>query len=103
MPSTTPMLGGEWSSPYTGEPPTSLSPVIDVVVRLAENIQVAAARAGAFAVPDRPRVVTIMGGRGTGKSTVLQFAAQALGANRDYVVLPVIDPEAFAVGDSLVG
>ncbi len=56
-----------------------------------------------MSAPDRPRVVTIFGERGTGKSTILLFALRELARSDDFHVLPVIDPDGFARGDSLGG
>jgi hypothetical protein len=55
-----------------------------------------------FETPDRPQTITLMGGRGQGKSTALVYATAAL-RDAGHLVLPVIDPEQFAPGDTLIG
>jgi hypothetical protein len=92
----------EWSVPFDGDPPTPLVPAIAEVEALVLGLA-PTKREGTIAVPDRPRVVTILGGRGTGKSTVLQFAMRRLQQRPECLVLPVIDPETFASRDSLGG
>jgi hypothetical protein len=92
----------EWSLPFDGAPPEPIQPVVAQVIGLIRSLVSGAPRAS-MAVPDRPRVVTIFGDRGTGKSTVLQFALRGLSQIEDCLVLPVIDPEGFAIGDSLGG
>jgi hypothetical protein len=93
----------EWSSPYEGDPPPDIKASVDEVVHFVNRISTSPTSAGAYPIPDRPRVVSILGGRGTGKSTLLQFAVRALAKEPNTVVLPVVDPEAFAPGDSLAG
>lgn len=93
----------EWSSTFEGSPPEQLAPKVNDVVGLVRSLAGPGVPGGSIAVPDRPRVVTIFGNRGTGKSTVLQFALHSLRSNPDCLVLPVIDPEGFARGDSLGG
>lgn len=93
----------EWSSRFEGSPPEQLAPRVEEVVDLIRGLTPSGVPTGSIAVPDRPRVVTIFGDRGTGKSTVLQFALHSLRGNPDCLVLPVIDPEGFASGDSLGG
>lgn len=78
--------------------------MVNEVVELVNSLPSSTVEApGAFPIPDRPRVISIFGGRGTGKSTALYFAAHALRAETNFLVLPVIDPESFALGDSLGG
>lgn len=93
---------GEWSLPYSGEAPAALAQEIERTFRLTRGLA-PRANGAEMAVPDRPRVVTILGDRGMGKSTVLRFALRMLRTEPSCVVLPVIDPESFAIGDSLAG
>lgn len=90
----------EWSSSFDGDPPEQLVQPIDATVELVRGLA-GSTGSGSMAIPDRPRVVTIFGDRGMGKSTVLRFAMRGLAHNQDCLVLPVIDPEGFALGDSL--
>lgn len=101
----TPPLNSEWSSSFSGDVPDSIAALGERIGFLVGSLQTPTAgqEQGAFAVPDRARIVSIFGGRGTGKSTILQFSAHSLAAEPDHVVLSVIDPEAFSPGDSLVG
>lgn len=92
----------EWSLPFDGDAPKTLQPAVDRVVSFVRQLQLPSGTA-AMSAPDRPRVVTILGERGTGKSTVLQFALRELSRHPNYHVLPVIDPDGFARGDSLGG
>jgi hypothetical protein len=92
----------EWSLPFDGDAPKILQPAVDRVVALVRQLQLPGGPA-TMAAPDRPRVVTILGERGTGKSTALQFALHELSRHPHYHVLPVIDPDGFARGDSLGG
>lgn len=90
----------EWSTLYSGAPPEELRPKLDHVVSLVHSLTGPAH--GSLAIPDRPRTVTIVGGRGQGKSTTLTFAIDLL-RDRGRLVLPPVDPERFAAGDTLTG
>lgn len=57
----------------------------------------------AYPQTDRPRTITIVGGRGSGKSTLLRKVVNDLSQREDCLVLPVIEPEVFAPGESLGG
>ncbi len=103
MAHTQPMPDSEWSSTFKGSPPTALGRTIAKVVSLVESIPLTRDGEGVYVIPDRPRVVSIFGGRGTGKSTALYFSAQELRGSARNLVLPVTDPESFAPGDSLAG
>jgi hypothetical protein len=92
----------EWSKTFGGDVPEPLSPIVSEVVRLVRSLS-PKLETGGISVPDRARAVTILGGRGTGKSTALRFALRALRADDNCLVLPVIDPESFGPGDSLAG
>jgi hypothetical protein len=96
-------LSSEWSSPFSGEPPEMLSALVAQISRLVHDISTPQPAKGSYPIPDRPRVVSVFGRRGTGKSTLLQFVARHLSSDEDYLVLPIIDPEAFVPGDSLAG
>lgn len=92
----------EWSLPFEGEPPSDIESIVERVAELIRRLAPRDTQGGLY-LPDRPRVVTILGGRGTGKSTVLNFAVQRLRKMPSCLVLPVIDPEGFAAGESLGG
>src|ERR1700722_15535434 len=96
-------LNSEWSSPFSGNPPESLAPLVERVGEFVRAISTPRPAEGSYSIPDRPRIISIFGSRGTGKSTLLRFAAIALSKHQDHLVLPIIDPEAFAPGDSLAG
>ncbi len=96
-------LSSEWSSPFTGDPPESLESQVAQIGALVRALPTPRPPAESYPIPDRPRIVSVFGGRGTGKSTLLHFAAHRLAQHRDHLVLPVIDPEAFAPGDTLIG
>lgn len=103
MSQTAPLPSSEWSATYDGTPPLSLQPLVAEILSLVESLSGGTYSATGFAIPDRARVISIFGGRGTGKSTALFFAAHTLRESSDLLVLPVIDPEGFAPGDSLGG
>jgi hypothetical protein len=99
-----PLPAAEWSSVYTGEAPEAIKRTVQRVVALVNGIPlVQGDLSTGQAIPDRPRVVSIFGGRGTGKSTLLYFSANTLGQKDDHLVVPIIDPEGFAAGDTLGG
>lgn len=100
---TEPLPGSEWSATYEGAPPPSLDSLIKEILELVNSLSSGTSTGKGFPIPDRARVISIFGSRGTGKSTALFFAAHALRESPDYLVLPVIDPEGFALGDSLGG
>lgn len=94
----------EWSSVYVGTPPESVQGSLEEVLDLVSELPLAQDDPPrGQTIPDRPRAVTILGGRGTGKSTLLYFAADALRNRPEHFVTPIIDPESFAPGDTLAG
>lgn len=96
------LTAAEWATPYSGGPPADLISRIAEVVQFVDAFAESASLRADIAVPDRPRIVTILGGRGEGKSTTLVFALEQL-RNPGRLVLPVVDPERFAPGDSMLG
>lgn len=93
----------EWSKLFSGDPPAALRSLVDTVTEMVLGLAPTVDGPNKIAVPDRPRVVSIFGGRGTGKSTVLRLVMDQLDQRAECLVLPVIDPEGFARGDSLGG
>ncbi|WP_445152408.1 hypothetical protein [Baekduia sp. Peel2402] len=89
-------------------PPEGLEGSLSVASRVLDELVVASSNPRpslGFAGFRRPNhhVLTIAGGRGTGKTTLLHLLASAVSPRRDLFVLPPLEPEMFGPADTILG